>query len=75
MKPDKDIKSLWREAAQGDNTRLQPITSAEAEKERPADAQSELDIEAINAQILSLADLINNPLPDRKLEDILPDEE
>lgn len=32
MKPDKDIKGLWREAAQGDNTRLQPITSGEAEK-------------------------------------------
>lgn len=37
MKPDKDIKSLWREAAQGDNTRLQPITSGEAEKAAPED--------------------------------------
>ena len=75
MKPDKSIKELWREAAQGNNTRLQPITSAEAEKERPAEAQSELDIDAINAQILSLADLINNPLPDRKREDFIDADE
>lgn len=75
MKPEEKLKELLREAAQGDSSPLHPITSAEAEKERPAEAQSELDIEAINARILSLADLINNPLPDRKLEDILPDEE
>ena len=78
MKPDRAVKAvedMWRKATQGDNTRVQPITSAEAEKERPADAQSEMDIAAINANILSLADLINNPLPNRKMEDIIGTDE
>ena len=60
------IKAMAQKALQGD-TRAAAIV---LEYSRQAAGNSQQAIDEINAQILSLADLINNPLPNRTLEDI-----
>ena len=60
------IKAMTQKALQGD-TRAASIV---LEYSRQAAGGSQQAVDEINAQILSLADLINNPLPNRTLEDI-----
>lgn len=64
------IKAMVKKALEGD-TRAAAIV---LEYQSKASANSKEASAAINADILSLAELINNPRPNRTIEEVLSDD-